>query len=119
MKAIVREMGSRPPIATPARLNAPQGAKALADLMAEKDFADLCVITIDWEGGIDGHTPVLMVFTVKWFIEYGGQRLEHEWPIDLDEAFNKDNMDNGILRLMVQQLEEHFNQKIEARRSAN
>lgn len=114
MKVVVRELGRRPAVATPARLNAPQGAKALADLLAEKDFADLCVINIDWEG--DGFTPVLNVFTVKWFVEYGGQRLEHEWPIDLEDAFGLDNMDHNILRHIVMQLEDHFNEMTEARR---
>lgn len=115
MKVVVRELGSRPPIATPARLNAPQGAKALADLLAPEDFADLCVINIDWEG--DGMTPVLSIFTAKWFIEYNGQRLEHEWNIDLEDAFGMGNMDNSTLRLMVSELRDHFNQQTEARRT--
>ena len=117
MKVVVRELGGRPPIATPARLNAPQGAKALADLLADKDFADLCVINIDWEG--DGFTPVLNIVTVKWFVEYGGRRLEHNWPIDLEDAFGQDNMDNGILRSIVSQLEEHFHEMTERRRRQN
>jgi len=114
MKVVVREIGSRPVISTPARLNAPQGAKALADLLADKDFADLCVLNIDWDG--DGFTPVLMVVAVKWFIEYGGQRLEMEWPIDIDEAFGRDNMNNGILRDIVLHMEEEFHAKTDARR---
>jgi hypothetical protein len=117
MKAVVREIGDRPVIGTPARFNAPEGAKAFADIMAERDFADMCIINIDWDG--DGHTPVMMVVTIKWFPEYGGQRLEHEWPVDLDDAFGQDNMDQGILRSMANQLEEHFNEMIAARRRAN
>ena len=115
MKVVVRELGSRPPIATPARLNAPQGAKALADLLAPETFADLCIINIDWEG--DGFTPVMEVITIKWFIEYNGQRLEHRWPIELEDAFGIDNMDNSILRSMVSQLREHFDQQTEARKT--
>ena len=114
MKAVVREIGTRPAIATPASLNAPQGAKAFADIMAAKDFADLCVINIDWDG--DGFTPVLNIVTIKWFIEYGGQRLEHEWPIDLQEAFGLDNMDRGILLQIANDIEEHFEEMIELRR---
>ena len=115
MKVVVREMGSRPPIATPARLNAPQGAKALADLLAPEEFADLCVITLDWEG--DGITPAMIITTVRWFIEYGGQRLEHVWPIEMEDAFGLDNMDNSMLRNIVQQLRDHFNEQVEARKT--
>lgn len=82
--------------------------------MAEKDFADLCVINIDWDG--DGHTPAMIIVTVKWFMEYGGQRLEHEWPIDINDAFGQDNMDHGILQLIVHELEEHFYEMTERRR---
>ena len=114
MKVVVREYGTRPSIATPARLNAPQGAKALADILADKDFADLCVLTIDWEG--DGFTSVLSILTVKWFIEYGGQRLEHVWPIDLEDAFGLGNMDRGILLQIAHDLEEHFEEMTESRR---
>ena len=115
MKVVVRELGPRPPIATPARLNAPQGAKALADILANEDFADLCIISIDWEG--DGFTPVMQMVTIKWFIEYGGQRLEHDWHIDLEDAFGSDNMNNSTLRNMVAQVREHFHQQTEARKA--
>jgi hypothetical protein len=114
MKTVVRENGDRPAAATSTRMNAPQGAIALADLLAEEDFADICVITIDWVG--DGFTPSLTIFTVKWFIEYNGQRLEHEWNIDLDEAFGQDNMDNGILRQIVHDLREEFHRAEEQRK---
>lgn len=114
MKVFVREIGSRPMISTVASINAPQGAKALADLMAPEDFADLCVINLDWVG--DGFTPVMMITTVKWFLEYGGQRLEHSWPIDMEDAFGYDNMNNETLRLIVIQLREHFYQQIEMRK---
>lgn len=99
---------------TPATANALPGAKALADIMSEKTFADLCVLTIDWDG--DGFTPVLNIFTVKWFIEYGGQRLEHAWPIDLEEAFGQGNMDRGILLQIAHDLEEHFEEMTDLRR---
>jgi len=114
MKVIVRENGARPQIATQARLNAPAGAKALADLLWEEDFADMCIITVDWIG--DGITPVLTIFTVRWFPEYSGARLEHEWNVSIEDAFGLDNMDNSTLRQMVVDLRELFEQTVEARK---
>ena len=114
MKVIVRELGSRPSVMTPARLQAPQGAKVLADLLAEEDFADLCTLSVDWEG--DGHTPVLTVYTVKFMPEYAPENLQHFWPIDMEDAFGGDAMDNETLRNIVQQLRDHFNEMVQLRK---
>jgi hypothetical protein len=110
MKSIVREAGQRPLISTPSRLNAPQGAKALADMMAEEDFADMCIITLDWEG--DGITPVLAIEVFKWFVGDPPRRLSvGPWNIDMDDAFGADNMENAVLRLMVSDLRDLFHQE--------
>lgn len=114
MKVVVREAGARPVVATSARINAPQGAKALADLLADEDFADMAILTIDWDG--DGFTSVLTIYTVKWYIEYSGQRLEHEWNVDIEDAFGQDNMTNGTLRQMVEDLRDEFRRAEDARR---
>jgi hypothetical protein len=103
LKAIYREAGDRPAVATKARLNAPQAAKVLCDMLAEEDFADMCVLTVDWYG--DGFTPVLTIHTVKWYIEHGGRRVEHQWNIDIEEAFEEDNMTNPLLRQIVRDIE--------------
>lgn len=113
MKVIVREMGRRPVISTPGRINAPQGAKALADLLADEDFADLCVLTLDWDG--DGFTPAFVVETFKWVIELKGQRLTLEWVIDLDDAFGQDLMTHSILRGIVADLRNLTNEEVERR----
>lgn len=117
MKVIVREMGRRPVIATPGRLNAPQGARALADLLAEEDFADMCVLTLDWEG--DGFTPAFVIETFKWVIQLKGARLSTEWVIDLDDAFGQDNMSHSILRGIVEDLRVLTNEEIERKIAQN
>jgi hypothetical protein len=115
VKVIVREIGNRPAIATPARLNAPQGAKALADLLSEETFADLCTIDIDWEG--DGFTSAMVIRVVGWYPDWPGDALVMPpWIIDMEDAFDRDNMDNGILRLMVHQMKELFEGLVEERR---
>lgn len=109
MKVVVREAGDRPAITTPARLNAPQGAKALADLLADETFADLCDILIDWQG--DGFTPALVINTFKWFPQYEGRRLQSQWILSLDDAFGIDNFDNALARQIVFSLREEFMEK--------
>ncbi len=85
----------------------------MVDIMASMDFADLQTITLDWEG--DGHTPALVINTLKWFPQYNGQRLEHHWVVDMDDAFAKDNMDNDGLRVMADQLKEEYERQQDAR----
>jgi len=104
VKTIYREAGDRPAVATSARLNAPQAAKALCDMLADEDWADMCIITTDWDTSRT-NSPIMMIYTIKWSIEHGGRRIEHEWPIDVDEAFGEDNMTNPILRQIVREIE--------------
>jgi len=106
MKTYVREAGDRPTILTSARMNAPAGAQALADLLVDHDFADMSILTIDWEG--DGFTPALIIDTVKWFPQFMGKRLEHHWVLSLEDAFGVDNFDNELARQMVNELRIEF-----------
>lgn len=106
MKVVVRESGSPPTLTTPARMNARAGAKVLADLLAEEAFADLCDLHIDWQG--DGFTPALVVSTFKWFPQFAGRRLQHQWIVSIDDAFGVDNFDNELARQMVHELGAEF-----------
>lgn len=115
MKVIVRELGNKPTLMTPARINAPQAAKALADIMAEETYADLCTVSVDWEG--DGMTPVLSLLTVKFFPEYAPENLQHFWPIDMEDAFGSDEKANRETLLEINEmLKEHFNEMTEVRK---
>ena len=109
MRVVVGQNGNPPAITTPARMNAKQGADALAALLAPHDFADLCVLTIDFEG--DGFTPVLRIDTFKWFPQYGGRRLELYWQLSLEDAFGLDNFDNNVARTIVNMLQVEFEEK--------
>ena len=115
VQVIVRELGSKPTIMTPARLNAPQGARALADIMAEEDYADLATISVDWKG--DGITPVLSILTVKFFPEYAPENLQHFWPIDMEDAFGSDEkMNRDTLLDINEQLKALFNESTAIRK---
>lgn len=116
MKVVVRELGRRPSIMTPARLNAPQGARALADIMARENYADLCTISVDWVG--DGFTPVLSVYTVKFLPEIAPENLQHFWPIDMEDAFGSgEKADRDLLLSINQQLKDMFNRVVDNRRA--
>lgn len=106
MKVIVRENGSPGAVTTLGRLNARAGAKALADMLADEEFADLCDIVLDWIG--DGVTSALIINTFKWYPQYGGKRLEHTWPLDIEDVFGFDNADNSLLRTIVKSLRDEF-----------
>lgn len=114
MKTIVREMGDRPAMLTPARMNAPQGAKALADMLAPLDFADLAILTLDWEG--DGFTPAFVVECTKWVPKYSPSNLQLEpWVIDMEDAFGVGNMTNSTLQEMVSSMREAMESALERR----
>lgn len=115
MKVIVRELGSKPTVMTPARYNAPQGAQALADIMAKETYADMATISVDWQG--DGHTPVLSILTVKFFPEYAPENLQHFWPIDMEDAFGSGaNANRETLLDINEMLKEHFTEMTELRK---
>jgi len=114
MKVVVRELGSRPPIATPARLNAPKGAMALADLFVPYDFADICIINIDWEG--DGFKPAMIIDAAKWHREWPTQPLTIKMVVDLEDAFGLDNMDNYTLREIVESFKVSASEAYEVRK---
>jgi hypothetical protein len=113
MKVIVRELGDRPIVQTPAHYQAPQGAKALADIMSPETYADLCTISVDWVG--DGITPVLTIYLVKFMPQYAPENLQLFWPIDMEDAFGGGNVTNDTLRGINDQLKEHFNEMVELR----
>jgi len=110
---VVRENGTPPTITTPARMNAPAGAKVLADLLAPEDFADMAIITLDWVG--DTFTPVMVITVTKWFPEYKGRRLESQQIISIDDAFGMDNYDNALARQIVSDLRDEFMAKSQTR----
>ena len=116
MKAILRQNGKVPPDKFHMYRNSLAGAKVLVDLMSEETFADLCVITLDFEG--DGFTPVVMIHTIKWVPRYAPHNLQHEWPIDMDEVFGQDNADHNLLRQIVRDIEFAMRAEEEARDKA-
>jgi hypothetical protein len=116
MRVEVYEHGERPTLGTRARISAPQGANALADLFAPHEFAHYAIITLDWTGDMllavsqgELARPVMHVLVARYHPEFDRRR-EVEWVIDLEDAFSLDNMDNAVLRDIVQQAEEQLNQ---------
>jgi hypothetical protein len=113
MKAILRQHGAVPPSTGNLYRNAVAGAKVLVDLLATEDYADLCTITLDFEG--DGFTPVMNIHTIKWVPQYSPQNLQHVWNLDMDEVFGQDNADHNLLRQIVRDIEYAMRAEEEAR----
>lgn len=106
MKVIVTETGEPGTVTTLGRMNARAGSKVLADILAEETFADVCNINLDWVG--DGITPAMIINTSKWYPQYGGKRLDHHWPLDIEEVFGLDHADHDLFREIVKALREEF-----------
>lgn len=113
MKAILRQEGAVPPHSGNLYGNALAGAKVLIDLLAEKSFADLCTVTLDFEG--DGFTPAMTIHTVKWTPQYSPQNLQHVWNLDMTDVFGEDKADNALLRQVVSDIEFAMRAEEEAR----
>jgi hypothetical protein len=71
-------------------------------MMSAIDWIDYGRVTIDWTG--DGITPVLIIEASKMY-PHGSIKMQ-PWNIDIEEAFGRDNMTNGILQDIVYHVEE-------------
>ena len=104
MKVDVSEVGARPTILTPARMNAPQGARVLADVIHDLDFADYCLLVLDWEKN------VLAVVATKRYPDIR-RRADIDFIVDMDDAFTKDNFGLEVAKNIVDHLREEFEKK--------
>lgn len=100
----VAEVGSRPLIATAARLNAPQGAQVLADVLYDMDFADDCLLTLDWDKG------ALVVSCAKAYPDIQ-RRADIDFALDMEQAFTRDEFGKDIAIEMMDHLRTEFRKK--------
>lgn len=98
------EVGSRPLISTPSRLNAPAGAQVLADVLHELDFADDCLLTLDWDRG------ALAISATKSYPEIK-RRADIDFIVDIEDAFTKDNFGLDVAREIMDHLRSEFQKK--------
>lgn len=111
MKVVVAEVGDPPAITTQARMNARAGMSILCDLLAEIDTIDMGKIVLDWVG--DGFTPVMTITAAKTYPGWAGTWLTmHPYHVDIEDAFGQDNMTNGTLRQIAEDIRTLF-QKME------
>jgi hypothetical protein len=104
MRVRVAEVGERPLIATAARLNAPQGAQVIADVLYDQDFADDVLLTLDWERN------ALAINAVKGYPDIR-RRADIEFVVDMNDAFQKDNFGRETAMAIVDHLVEEFHKK--------
>lgn len=109
----VVEHGSRPVLMTPARLSAPQGVRAIADIAYEVNAADYMVIAIDWDGthlfgaGNEAAKPIIYIYAAKHFQNIN-RTAYIEIPLDIEEAFGQSNFSNLVATEIVQHIVEQF-----------
>jgi hypothetical protein len=100
----VAEVGDRPLIATAARLNAPQGAKVLADVLYDLDFCDDILLTLDWD------KSVLAISAGKAYPSIR-RRADIEVILDMEEAFQQDNFSLATVTETIAYLRSEFEKK--------
>lgn len=115
MRVFATERGERPDLATKARVVAPQAVKYLADLLADKTFADTATIVIDWLGDMSWNgegdmpaelrTPAVLVACEKRYPQYGNRLLTVDYVLDLEDFFGADNATKDDLHEIVENLE--------------
>ena len=104
MRVDLAEVGERPAVATAARLNAPQGAKVLADALHEKDFAEHCILVLDWERN------VLSISAAKRYRDIG-RRADIDFVVDMEDAFSRDQFGLEVVLEIIDHLESEFRKK--------
>lgn len=100
MKAVIREINTEYSKDQLLRLNATYGAKALADLFAVEDFADLVTVTLDYKGSVG--EPVVFIEMLKVVPRYAPANIQPEsLVLDMKEWFGTDRVDHNLLRQIV------------------
>jgi hypothetical protein len=120
VKVDVVEHGDRPRVLTPARMNAPQGARALADALYNADFADLCSLVVDWDGTylapddmpVDIRQPALVIMASKWYPAIK-KRADIFVRLDMEDAFARDNFGSDAIVEIIEHLVTEFQRKDE------
>jgi len=102
----VTEIGKRPLIATAARQNAPQGVKVVADALFEKDFAEHCLLVLNWEKG------VLAISCAKAYPDIK-RRADIDFVVDMEDAFQRDQFGLDVVLEIIDHLESEFRKKDE------
>jgi hypothetical protein len=115
MNVIVTQHGNPPSTLTKARVIAPQAAKYLADLFADKTFADSVVVVIDWVGDLfwdqaeampeELKTPIMAVICEKRYPMLNNQLLTVDYKLELEDFFGHDNATKDDLHEIVGNME--------------
>lgn len=108
MNVVVFELGERPALMTKGRVNAPQGARRLADLMANEKFAPEGLVITDWTGRYgdpEMRGPGLpRIILVVRFSPDNENYCIVSINVDLEDTFGRDTLDPADLVEIVQGL---------------
>lgn len=110
MIAEVRELGERPTLFTPPRMNAPQAAVALAKVFEQpgNNWADRVDIILDWQNSLlEADDPELeypvMLIAVDKYVE-GKGHLVVQSRLDIDSVFVGSTINREELLDIVEEL---------------
>lgn len=122
----VEELGHRPAIFTKARKNAPQAAKAIADVLGNADWVDGAAIVLDWEGVLvkqwnpktppEFLKPALYISVAKFVPEFG-EYLDATERIDVDDVFGNEVIAGTHVRDVLEVMRQRIFESIEERRN--
>lgn len=118
----IKEVGTRPALLTKARMNAPQGAKAIADTIYDSNICDRAILMIDWDGDSLWDTaskgpmpeemkrPLFIIYADKYYSNVN-RYASIEIPLDMEEVFGQDNFTREIAMELAQHIKEEFERK--------
>lgn len=121
MQAEAIEVGERPVTFTSARRYAPAGAKELANLLAQQEFADIGMIVLDWSNELgavpnEASKPIMHVKVMKKLPQYTTRNvLTVDARLDVDDVFGNDEVTASVLVDLVQELKEKVNEQLALR----
>ena len=110
MLAEAKEMGNRPPLLTPARMNAPAASVQLAKIFEQPGhtWADRADIILDWQNELlespveELHYPVMVIVVDKYVPGKG--HLVVQSRLNVDNVFTGDVVTREVLEDIVEEL---------------
>jgi len=120
MNVVAVELGERPPVMSPARMFAPQGARIMAETLGHFTFADDAIVVLDWSNETlrqppEAHKPVVFIVTSKMV---DGKRLDVEVRLDVEDTFGRDTISGEDFVTIIKSMEDKMLYEIERYKNA-
>lgn len=115
MKVSVIELGKRPSILTKARMNAPQGSKALGQILESQRWAESAIVALDWQPEeLNGLNDAIIRLVVSRYVPERKRFLDITLNLDVNDIFTRDEINRNDLIWVVDSI--HDKLKFELQR---